>query len=199
LASSATENLPQSTLAREQVGTASLSEREEEVSSPNTVHPTESNSLTSIGEDYPPSPASLIEEESSWCESSSPLSGDRRRSSTTEWQSNIEPISRPSPTKQEEAAQGSSLSSVIASQPTVEDAELMQHVPSCNFNTTRLRPKGKRQEIPPPLISPNGRRIKQVKCADIRPPVRATTQAEYENYGSGFGVSIESVYQLKYC
>ena len=45
--SSATENLLQSTVAREQVGTASLSEREVEVSSPNTIQATESNSLAS--------------------------------------------------------------------------------------------------------------------------------------------------------
>ncbi len=199
-ASSATENLQQSTtssVVRELLGPASLSEREEEVSSPDTLHATESNSLKPTGELYSLYPASVIEEESSCCESSSPLSGDRRRSSTTESQSNIEPISRPSPTKHEEATQGSKLSSVIASQPPTEDGELMQQVQSCDFNTTRLRPNGKRQEIPPPLISPNGRRIKQVKSPDIRSPVQASTQAEYEKYGEGFGVTIESEYQLK--
>ena len=62
---------------------------------------------------------------------------------------------------------------------------------------TTSEAKRKQQEIPPPLISPNGRRIKQVKCADIRSPVQASTQAEYEKYGEGFGVTIENVYQPK--
>ena len=195
LASSATEHLPQSSsssVALEQVGTASLSEREAEA--------TELNSLASIGLLYPPSPASILEEESSWCEPSSPRSGSLRRSSSTldsDAESSIEPVPRPSPIKQAEPAQGSSLNSVSASQPHVEDAELMQQVPSCNFNSTRLRPKGKRQEIPPPLISPNGRCIKQEKSSDIRTPVQASTQAEYEKYGTGFGVTIENEYQLK--
>ena len=142
-----------------------------------------------------------LEEESTWCESSSPRSDDRRRSSSTlvtDSQSTIEPLPRPSPTKQEEGAQGLSLSSVIASQPPVEDAELMQHVPSCKKRSPHPRPKRKGQEIPPPMISPNGRRIKQVKCADIRPPVQESTQAEYDNYGADFGVTNESVYQHKF-
>ena len=108
-----------------------------------------------------------------------------------------EAVIRSSATKQEEASQESSLSSVIASQPPVEDAELMQHVPSFKIGLQLMRPKRKRQEIPPTLSSPNGRRIKQVKCSDIRPPVQASNQAEYEKYGEGFGVTIESVYQLK--
>ena len=76
---------------------------------------------------------------------------------------------------------------MIVSQQPVEEAELLP----------LLRPKGKRQEITPPLISPNGRRIKQVKCSDKRSPVQASTQAEYEKYGEDFGMTIESDYPLK--
>ena len=58
--------------------------------------------------------------------------------------------------------------------------------------------KRKYPEIPPPMISPNGKHIKTVKCSDKRTPVQASSQAEYDRYGDGFGVSRpERDYKLK--